>query len=201
MIEPVFIALMRILTGAVARSHGFTFEPEKQRIYYANHTSHLDTVLLWSMVPKAQRSRVHPAAAKDYWWSSRLRTYLAERVFHAVPVVRQRESATDNPIAALHEVLAKGESLILFPEGTRGDGSAVQPFKSGLYHLVAAHPQVELVPVYIQNLNRVMPKGGLLPVPIFCTLQYGAPFTLAAGESKADFIQRAQKSLEELMPC
>jgi 1-acyl-sn-glycerol-3-phosphate acyltransferase len=199
MIEPILIGLMRVLTGVVARSRNFSFEPPSQRIYYANHSSHLDTLLIWGLIPKSQRSRVRPAAAKDYWWSSALHRYLAEKVFHAVPVLRQRETPTDDPLCDLEIALAEGDSLIFFPEGTRGTGEKIQPFKNGLYHLVAKHPAVTLVPVYINNLNRVLPKGEWLPVPIVCTVCFGQGFKLDVGETKTDFIARAQSELEALV--
>jgi 1-acyl-sn-glycerol-3-phosphate acyltransferase len=200
MIEAGLIAVTRLLTGAVVRSNGFDFEPPAQRIYYANHTSHMDTLLLWSLIPKAQRRNTHPAAAKDYWWSSRWRQYLAEHVFRAVPVARQREDRDDSPLGPLEAVLAAGGSLIFFPEGTRGAGGSIQPFKGGLYHLAAKFPHVTMVPVYIDNLNRVLPKGEILPVPIICTVRIGAGFRLDPAETKADFITRAHSRLETLVP-
>ncbi len=200
MIEACLIALTRLLTGAVVHSDGFDFEPAAQRIYYANHTSHMDTLLLWSLIPKAQRQNTHPAAAKDYWWSSPLRKYLAERVFRAVPVARQRENRDDDPLLPLEAILAAGGSLIFFPEGTRGAGGAIQPFKGGLYHLAVKFPHVTLVPLYIDNLNRVLPKGEILPVPIICTVRIGAGFRLDLAETKADFITRAHSRLQALVP-
>ena len=198
MIDRVLIALTRLLTGAVVYRYDFDFEPYAQRIYYANHTSHMDTLLIWSLVPDSQRAHVHPAAAKDYWWTSRWKRYLAEHVLGAVPVARQRENAADDPLQDLDATLARGESLIIFPEGTRGTGEKIQPFKSGLYRLAERHPAAILVPVYIDNLNRVMPKGEWLPVPMLCTVHFGGGFTLDPQESKADFIARAQSRLEAL---
>jgi len=197
-IEFILIGLMQLLTGAVAQNRGFSFEPSTQRIYYANHTSHLDTLIIWGLIPRSQRKHVRPVAAKDYWWASWWRRFLAERVFHAIPVVRHRESFHEDPLHDLETALAQGESLILFPEGTRGTGQNIQPFKSGLYHLVVKHPGLVLVPVYIDNLNRVLPKGELIPVPVFCTVSFGSGFTLKEGETKADFTARAQSRLQAL---
>jgi 1-acyl-sn-glycerol-3-phosphate acyltransferase len=199
MIESFLIGLTRILTGAVVRTRGFSFDPPAQRIYYANHTSHMDTLLVWSLIPRGQRRKVRPVAARDYWWSSSWRRYLAEKVLHAVPVLRVREMALDDPLHDLEAALAQGDSLIFFPEGTRGTGGKIQPFKNGLHHIVAKHPHVTLVPVYIENLNRVLPKGEMLPVPILCTVSFGAGFSLEAGERRADFIARAQAALEALV--
>ena len=197
MIEKLLIFLTRLLTGAIAQSRGFSFDPPTQRIYYANHSSHMDTLVIWSLIPKAQRHKVRPAAAKDYWWSSSWKKYLAEHVFNAISVERLPEHGC-NPLQSLDDALTQGDSLIFFPEGTRGSGTKIQPFKNGLYHLVAKHPHITLVPVYIDNLNRVLPKGELLPVPIICTVTFGAGFTIKPDESKTDFISRAHTELEML---
>jgi len=197
-LEVLIIGLVRLVTGAVGRSFGFSFEPPQQRIYYANHTSHLDTLVIWSLIPRDQRRRVRPAAAQDYWWASRWRRYLAEQVLHCVPVVRHRASPTENPLEAVEAAFAQGDSLIIFPEGTRGTGEEMQPFRSGLYHLAAKFPEAELVPVYLHNLNRTLPKGEFLPVPIVCTVAFGAGLRLIEGEKRDDFIARAQRALEGL---
>lgn len=196
--EALVLGAARFLTGAVVKTRGFQFEPVAQRIYYANHTSHLDTILILASIPRAHRKIVRPAAAKEYWWKSPLRGYFAEKVFHALPVPRQNPSPDANPLSALGEALAKGDSLIFFPEGTRGDGTKIQPFKSGLYHLLSAHPNVMLVPVYIDNLNRVLPKGEGIPVPILCTVTFGEAFAFDPGQTKADFIAHAKSQLEAL---
>lgn len=198
MIEALLIGLTRILTGAVVQLRGFQFDPLAQRLYYANHTSHMDTLIIWASVPRHQRRKVRPVAAKDYWWASSWRRYLAEKVFHAVPLSRHRESPEQDLLEPLHTALARGDSLIFFPEGTRGNGEKIQPFKKGLYRLAASHPDLVLVPVYINNLNRVLPKGETIPVPVLCTVTFGCGFGLMEGEAKDDFIMRAQSELEAL---
>ena len=200
LLENLLFFITRLLTGAVSEYKEFNFEPVRQRIYYANHSSHMDTLILWSMLPKSQRRYVHPVAAKEYWWSSPLKRYFAENIFRAVPLARTREERGRDPLHALEQVLEQGESLIIFPEGTRGSGECIQKFKGGLYHLASKYPQVEFVPVYINNLNRVLPKGELLPVPIICTLHFGSGFIIEPEETKAAFIVRAQSKLEALQP-
>lgn len=197
MLEAVLIGLTRLFTGVVARSQGARFDSPQQTIYYANHTSHLDALVIWSVLPRNHRRHTRAAAAHDYWWRSTCRRYLAEKVFHAVPVMRQCTPGTD-PLQALRTALAGGDSLIFFPEGTRGTGGAIQPFRKGLYHLALARPQAQLVPVYIDNLNRVLPKGEFLPVPIICSLTFGSALTLADGENRDAFLLRAQTALEAL---
>jgi len=198
MIEAILIGLTRLLTGAVVKYRGFSFESPAQRIFYANHTSHLDTLLIWASIPWLHRQRVRPVAAKDYWWTTPLRRYLAREVFNAVPLPRQLSPEDRYPLQKLEEALAQGDSLIFFPEGTRGDGERIQPFKTGLHRLILNHPHVTLVPVYINNLNRVLPKGELIPVPVLCTVTFGPAFSLRQGETRDEFIERAQSKLEAL---
>jgi len=188
----------RLLTGARSLWRGCLPEA-KQRIYFANHSSHADFVLLWSSLPPALRARTRPVAGADYWQRDGLRRFLIQRVFRGVLVDRERQSAERNPLQPMLDALHAGDSLILFPEGTRNlvEGGLL-PFKSGLYRLARACPQVELVPVWIANLNRVMPKGRVLPLPLLCTVSFGAPLTLDAGESKDAFLARARDALLNL---
>lgn len=198
MIGALLRFLTRLLTGVQARSAGFAFEPPAQRLYYANHSSHLDTLIIWTLIPDDQRRRTRPAAAQDYWWSSPLRRYIAEQVLNAVPVVREKSSPEQDPLEGLRQALTAGDSLIFFPEGTRGSGDQIAPFKSGLYRLAIEFPQLQLVPVYIDNLNRVLPKGEMLPVPLICSALFGAPLRPDEGESRQDFLQRARAALLQL---
>jgi len=191
------VGLARLLAGGNVRRIGFTPD-ERQRIYFANHTSHLDFVIVWSALPKRLRLLTRPVAARDYW-ASGVRRYLALNVFNAVLVDRVRsEAATPNPLDILLDGLGERHSLIIFPEGTRGDGTQLGTFKSGLYHLGRARPDVELVPVYIDNLNRVLPKGEFAPVPMLASVSFGAPMHVGDGEEKADFLDRARNAILEL---
>jgi 1-acyl-sn-glycerol-3-phosphate acyltransferase len=155
----------RLLTGAQPRWVG-CMPCDTQRIYFANHTSHVDFLLIWSVLPGRLRHRTRPVAALDYWNHGALRRYLAAHVFRGVLVTRGHADREHNPIEVLLKALDNGASLILFPEGTRGPGREVQLFKPGLYHLAEARPDVELVPVWIDNSYRVMPKGLPLPIPL-----------------------------------
>lgn len=157
MIGRILAFSTRFLTGGTPRWRGCL--PEKrQRIYFANHTSNLDFVLLWSALPTALRCRTRPVGAQDYW-STPIRSYLAKKVFRAVLIERQRVTRTNNPLTPMLSALADGDSLIIFPEGTRLPGDELGEFKPGLHYLAAARPDVELIPVFIDNLNRVLPKG------------------------------------------
>ncbi len=167
-----------------------------QRVYFANHTSNGDFVLIWTVLPLALRNRTRPVAALDYWLKTPLRSFIGRDVFNAVLIDRRPDQRTEDPVSQMVAALDEGSSLILFPEGQRNAGEAtLLPFKSGLYHLARQRPNVDLVPVWISNLNHVMPKGQIIPVPLICTLSFGAPLRLDANETKEDFLARAADSL------
>lgn len=185
----------RFMTAPRAIWQGIEPVPS-QRVYFANHSSNGDFVLLWTALPTPLRRRTRPVAALDYWLTSPLRAFIGREVFNAVLIDRRPESRTQDPVTQMTEALDQGSSLIIFPEGQRNSSDApLLPFKSGLYHLAKARPRVDLVPVWIANLNRVMPKGEVIPVPLICTLTFGAPLHLAEDEPKDAFLARATEAL------
>ena len=193
----ILVGLVRLLVGAHGRWLGC--EPKAvQRIYFANHSSHLDTLALWAALPPLLRQRTRPVAARDYWGKGGLRGFIAEHGFRAVYIERDRERREGDPLEPLCAALAAGDSLIIFPEGTRSPDPLPQPFKAGLYHLAQRHPQAELVAVYLDTLHRAMPKGSLLPVPLTCMVRFGRALRLAEGEDKESFLQRAHAAVVEL---
>ena len=190
----------RFMTAPRAIWQGIEPVPH-QRIYFANHSSNGDFVLLWTALPTPLRRQTRPVAALDYWLTSPLRAFIGREVFNAVLIDRRPEARTEDPVAQMAAALDQGSSLILFPEGQRNSTEAtLLPFKSGLYHLAKARPGVDLVPVWIANLNRVMPKGEVIPVPLICTLTFGAPLHLAEGEAKDAFLARTTQALLALRP-
>ena len=190
----------RFMTAPRAIWQGIEPVP-KQRVYFANHSSNGDFVLIWTVLPAAMRRQTRPVAALDYWLTSPLRAFIGRDVFNAVLIDRRPENRTEDPVAQMTAALDAGSSLILFPEGKRNSADTpLLPFKSGLYHLTSARPSVDLVPVWIANLNKVMPKGEIIPVPLICTLTFGPPMHLAAGEEKAAFLARAADALLALQP-
>jgi len=170
------------------------------RVYFANHASHADFTLIWASLPKSIRARARPVAARDYWESGLLRPFLARRIFHAVLVDRGQLRRDHNPVEAMAEALEAGDPLILFPEGTRTTTGEVQMFKSGLFHLAERCPGIEFVPVWIENLARVMPKGSFVPIPLLCSITYGEPIAWK-DEAKQVFLDRARQALLDLRPA
>lgn len=236
----LLLGIVRFLTGSQARWYGCPPKAE-QRIYFANHQSHADMVLIWAALPEELRSITRPIAAKDYWTKTPFRQWITTAVFNAVYVDRQatparptpveplaagvalpeEETASaggpdpapeappkpptpealraalpeSDPLAPLVKALESGDSIVIFPEGTRGHGEEPQSFKSGLYKLAQMFPQVVLVPAWINNVQRVMPKGEVVPVPILCSVTFGAPIELAPDEERRPFLDRARRAV------
>lgn len=197
----VIAGIARIVSGVQVSWLGGRLEP-RQSVFFANHTSHLDFVVLWSSLPGDLRGRTRPVAAEDYW-NGGLRRTLAVDVFNALLVHRGEHSGETGhdtaqargTIDRIVEGMGEQYSLIIFPEGTRGTGEEVAPFKSGLYHLCLRKPGIQLVPAYIENLNRILPKGEFLPVPLISRVNFGAPTFFEPSESKQDFLARTRDAV------
>ena len=187
------LGLIRVLTGAQARWYGCPPKAE-QRIYFANHQSHADLVMIWAALPSELRSITRPIAAKDYWTKTPFKQWITTAVFNAVYVERARVGDED-PLQPLIDALTNGDSLILFPEGTRGNAEEPQAFKAGLYNLAGRFPDVVLVPAWINNIQRVMPKGEVVPVPLLCSVTFGTPMQLLPGEERKAFLARARDAV------
>jgi 1-acyl-sn-glycerol-3-phosphate acyltransferase len=189
----LLVGIVKLLVGAYPRWVGCQ-PTTTQRIYFANHSSHVDTIALWAALPVALRNTTHPVAARDYWGSG-MRKYIATKALRAVLIERAREGRTTNPLEPLIDILERGESLIVFPEGTRGKEPIPAQFKSGLYRLAMQFPHVELIPVYLDNLHRSMPKGAVLPIPMTCTVRFGEALAVAPQETKESFLTRARNAV------
>jgi 1-acyl-sn-glycerol-3-phosphate acyltransferase len=190
--------IARVISGA---SVTFTaaLDPYRQRVYFANHASHLDFILIWSSLPPIMRARTRPVAGSDYWGRGALRRYLSTKVFNAILIERPTSASSVESARSSIDAIVAGMgdrySLIVFPEGTRSLTGELLPFKSGLYHLCGLKPGLELVPVYLANMNRILPKGEVLPVPLIGRVIIGAPMTMNAGEDKTAFLSRAREAL------
>jgi 1-acyl-sn-glycerol-3-phosphate acyltransferase len=196
LISKVLISALRALIGVRAR---WESPPDlsRQRIYFANHTSHMDTLAILAALPPKARANVKPVAAADYWGKNRFLSYLSQKGLNAVLIERKSEPG-QNVLQPIMDVLAAGHSIIFFPEGTRSDQALPGDFKSGLYRMAQAFPDIYLVPVYLENLHRSMPKGKHIPLPILCTIRIGDPIGQNEGESKQDFLSRAHFAIVRL---
>jgi 1-acyl-sn-glycerol-3-phosphate acyltransferase len=193
---PALAFIAKLLSGASVRWH--ECQPDTcQRVYFANHTSHLDALVLWASLPGPLRDLTRPVAAKDYWSKGAIRRYMA-RSFGAILIDREEIKVHQSPIDAILHEIGSTHSLIVFPEGTRNPGEEMQEFKSGLYYLAKKRPDLELMPVYIDNLNRVLPRGEFLPVPLLSCITVGPPIWIDPGENKNDFLKRARQAVLRL---
>lgn len=199
MIRDFVAFLARLITGVHRISEEAKDGPP--RIYYANHASHLDFVVIWAALPGYFRHRVRPVAAADYWERGAIRRWLANRVFRAVLIPRGKVSRDDDPIGRMIDAMEHGCDLIIFPEGTRGSDGKVADFKPGIHTLTKHYPRAELIPVYLENLNHILPKGEFLIVPVMGNAIFGpACQGPREGESRHDFLVRARRCLLKLAP-
>ena len=199
-LDTVLCLITSFITGVTSRpASDLAFTPTN-KVYYANHASHGDFVLVWISLPKTWRMLTQPVAGADYWLGSKLKAFIAEQVFRVLLIDRQHDPK--QAIAAMDGALKQGKSLILFPEGTRNttDDQVLLPFKSGLYHLARENENVEFVPVWINNINRVLPKGKILPIPLLCDVRIGEVIKKLPDEDKTEFLTRTRQALLDLAP-
>lgn len=190
--------LARFLSGPQVR--WVDCQPDTcQRVYFANHTSHIDLVLVRTALPPACREVTRPVAAHDYWSQGWLRPHLA-KAFNAMLIDRKSVKVHQSPIDLMLEAMGDRYSVIIFPEGGRSDGQGVGEFKSGLYYLGKKRPDLELVPVHLHNMHRVLPREEYLPIPLLATVTFGPPIWLEQDENKNDFLARARQAVMRLAP-
>lgn len=198
--ESLLAAFAWIVTGVRPIWAG-SAPSERQRIYFANHASHGDFILVTACLPPDERAHIRAVAAADYWGKTKLRRFVAEEMLRSVLIDRLWTDEKNHPLKVMLNVLEQGDSLIIFPEGTRNmTDQPLLPFRSGLYNLTVARPDVELIPCWIENMSRVLPKGQFLPVPLLCRVVFGPPLALGEGEDRRDFLKRAHAGLLALNP-
>lgn len=198
MTTTILAFLVRLATG-VRLLHDLP-EDGKRRVYFANHSSHLDFMVIWAALPALQRASTRPVAAAEYWEKGPLRRWLSSRIFKAVLIPRDlARMRQEDPLGKMLAALDSGADLIVFPEGTRSDSGEIGPFKPGLHHLISKRPDLVLVPVFLENLSRILPKGELFPLPLMGQAVFGHPLAAPAeGETKAAFLGRARDSVLQL---
>jgi len=199
--KALILAVVRVSTGV--RLLGRPAPPTGQQgVYFANQTGLAAFRPTWTVRPPRQRRKTRPVAAEDYWNASWLRRFLAREVFNALLIKRACAEGEPSAVDLMAQALSRGESLIIFPEGTRNTTDAwLTPFKCGLYLLAREHPMVPLVPVWLHNIRHVFPKGVWLPVPMVCTVHVGTPLSIRPSELADDFLARAQEAVLNLRPA
>ncbi len=191
------ILLSRILSGATVL--WYESQPDScQRVYFSNHTSHLDALVIWAALPYRIREKTRMIAAQDYWAAGPIRRYIAKRLFNALLIERENVSLKNTPIKVMMDGMQDEYSIILFPEGGRSDTGELGDFKSGIYYLCKKRPDLELIPVYLNNMNRILPRGKTLPVPMLSRVIFGPPMWLEMGETKDLFLGRARQAILKL---
>jgi len=188
---------IRFVSGCIVRRFP-ELNPAQPVVFYANHTSNLDFPVIWAALPHALRQRVRPVAGRDYWSKGPVRTFLAKKVFNAVLIERKSVNRENNPLAPMQAALDDGTSLIIFPEGTRSPSGEIGPFKSGIHHLAQNNPGIAFVPVYLENLFRILPKGEVFPLPLVATLHFGDPIEARDGGDRDTFLNRTRSALADL---
>lgn len=190
----------RFITAVRADWRGI--EPvARQRVYFANHVSNADMPMIWTVLPSHMRNQTRPVAAADYWLKNRVRAFIGPEVFNCVLIDRRPEARREDPMEKILAALDEGSSLIIFPEGNRNmTDEPLLPFRAGLYNMGVARPDVDLVPTWVANLNEIMPKGEVIPLPIICTVTFGAPLHVEEDEDKDAFLARAAQALVALAP-
>ena len=193
-----FLAVLaRFLSGFTVR--WIDSQPDTcQRVYFANHTSHFDAIVLWAALPADVRALTRPVGAKDYWMRGRVRRYMANQLFNAILIDRTEIKVHRSPVDLMIREIGHKHSLIVFPEGGRNTGGEILDFKSGLYYLCKKRPDLELIPVHIDNMNRILPRGEVLPVPLLTCISFGPPMWLEMGEPKNEFLSRAREAVRRL---
>lgn len=165
-------------------------------VLIANHSSHLDTISLLSLFPLRRLRRIRPVAAADYFERNRFVSLFTKTLFNILPIARKNITTENNPLRRMRDAIEAGDSLIIFPEGTRGSGEQIGEFRSGVAHLIEKTPGVPVVPAYLVNMGRSLPKGEFIPVPFFCEIRIGASRILQG--SRQEITRALEAAVREL---
>jgi 1-acyl-sn-glycerol-3-phosphate acyltransferase len=178
-----------------------TLPAEGGFIIAANHSSHADTAVIFTALPKALRERFVAGAAQDYFFRGGPQQFFSRTLFNAIPIARDRRGGQD-PLRHASRALREGYALLLYPEGTRSKDGTIGPFRGGIGRLIAEFPGTPVVPVFVEGTRRVMPKGVVIPRPFKVAVHFGAPMQIkahpkfrATWQSAADEVREAVLAL------
>jgi len=169
-------------------------------IIVGNHNSHLDTVVILSSLPSRQLIKTHPIAAGDYFGKTPMKAGLTRFFVNAILIPRSRPKAGEtgaDPIQLMVDVLDKGDSLLLFPEGSRGEPEKFQKFKRGVGLVLEQRPGIPFIPVYMKGLGKVLPKGDPVPVPFDSYIHVGKP-VYPQGKTAQEIVEEVERSIRQL---
>ena len=167
--------LVLIILGLNVR-HRQRLPHQGPAIIVANHNSHLDTLVLLTLFPLRCLHRIRPVAAADYFLKNRFLAWFSLNIMNIIPLERKNVRQREQLFKGVYEALDRGELIILYPEGTRGEPEQIQRFKSGLYHLIKERPKTPIIPIFLHGLGKALPKGDFVLVPFFCDVFIGEPF-------------------------
>lgn len=197
--------ILRLLGIKIDGQH--QLKRHKQFIIVANHNSHLDTMSIMSSIPFRQLLKTHPVATAQYFGSKKWLVLLSNLFINTVLIKRKEELKISTEISSnegqqkalllLEEKLAKGHSLILFPEGTRGEPEKLQEFKKGIGVLLLNYPQIPYIPVYISGMGKILPKGEMLPVPFNAIVSIGKP-KLIETNNVEDIVEEVKNAILDI---
>ena len=165
-------------------------------ILVANHSSHLDTASLLNLFPVSRLRHIRACAAADYFERTRAISFLSHTLFNILSIHRERRDGAEDAVQCMRDAIERGESIVLFPEGTRGRGGEIAAFKSGVARLIEQLPGVPVVPVYLGNMGRALPRGESVPVPFICEVRIGAPLRLSG--SRDEILEILRGEIERL---
>lgn len=192
----VFIKFIVLVVLGLNIRHKEKLPQQGPAIIVANHNSHLDTMVLMTLLPSHLLPITKPVAAADYFLRNKLFAWFALNIVGILPIRRKRENRDDDPLTPVHESLRNGNVLIFFPEGSRGEPERLTDFKGGIAKLALEHPDIPIVPVLLHGLGKALPKGEALLVPFFCDVFVGD--ALYWSGDKKDFMCRLEQSMESL---
>ena len=187
---------LRVIVG-VKLIRKEALKKQKQFIIVSNHNSHIDTMALMSSLSFNQLPKTHPVAAGDYFGASPIKAFFSRLFTNAILIRRSKDGGSENPIDQMSQALEKGNSLILFPEGSRGEPEKMQEFKKGIGILLQKHPKIPFIPVYMSGMGKVLPKGERLLVPFDSYVVFGEP-TFRSSEDVTEIVKEVENNILNL---